>query len=42
MLKSQGVLTEDGTKLIVWGMWNCIETFTWQSDADLERYAADR
>jgi len=42
MLKSKGVLTEDGTKVVSWGMWNCIETFTWQSDEDLEKLAEDR
>ena len=42
MLKSKGVLTEDGTKVVSWGMWNCIETFTWQSDEDLEKLAESR
>ena len=37
MMKSQGVLSEDGTKIYQWGMMNCLETLTWQSTSDIVR-----
>ena len=42
MLKSQGVVSEDGTKIYAWGMWNCLETLTWQSEEDMQKLAEDR
>ena len=41
-MKSQGVLSEDGTKIYQWGMMNCLETLTWQSTEDMEKLAEDR
>ena len=42
MIKSQGVVSEDGTKIYSWGIWNKIETLSWQSQEDLEKLAIDR
>jgi len=42
MLKSKGVVSEDGTKIYSWGMWNCLETLTWQSEEDIQKLAEDR
>ena len=29
-------------KIYSWGMWNCLETLTWLSDADLEKLCEER
>ena len=42
MMKSRGILSEDGTKIYAWCMWNCLETLTWLSDEALEKYKNDR
>ena len=42
MLKSQGVVSEDGTKIYSFGMWNCLETLTWQSEEDIQKLTEDR
>ena len=34
-MHSFGVLSEDGTKVYSWGMWNSLEVLAWQSDEDL-------
>ena len=42
MMKSQGVVSEDGSKIYSWGIWNKIETLSWQSHEDLEKLANER
>ena len=42
MLRSKGVVSEDGTKIYSFGMWNCLETLTWQSEEDIQKIAEDR
>ena len=42
MLKSKGVVSEDGTKIYSFGMWNCLETLTWQNEEDIQKIAEDR
>ena len=42
MLKSKGVVSEDGTKISSFGMWNCLETLTWQTEGDIQKIAEDR
>ena len=42
MMKSQGVVSEDGTKIYSWGMWNCLETLTWLNDEDLKKLCDER
>ena len=42
MMKSKGILSEDGTKIYAWSMWNCLETLTWLSDEALKKYCDDR
>jgi hypothetical protein len=37
MMKSQGVVSEDGSKIYSWGIWNKMETLSWQSHENLEK-----
>ena len=42
LFQMSGILSEDGKKIHTFGMWNCLETLTWQSDEDLMKLAEDR
>ena len=42
MLRTKGVVSEDGTKIYSFGMWNCLETLTWQSEEDIQKLTEDR
>ena len=35
-------MSEDGTKIYSFGMWNCLETLTWQSEEDIQKLTEDR
>ena len=42
MIKSQGVVSEDGTKIYSWCQWNCLETHTWLSNEALSKLCEER
>ena len=37
-----GVLSDDGKSIYLWGMWNCVEYYEWQSETDMKTLAEDR
>ena len=42
MLHSYGIMSEDGTKIYSWGVWNSLEVLTWQSDEDIVNLTENR
>ena len=43
MMNSQGVVSEDGTKIYQWSsVWNCLETLSWISNEDFQKLCDER
>ena len=42
-MKSQGVVSEDGTKIYQWScVWNCLEMLSWISHEDFQKLCDER
>ena len=37
-----GVLSDDGKSIYLWGLWNCVECYKWQSETDMKTLAVNR
>ena len=42
MMRTLGIVSEDGKTIYGWGMWNTLEHIEWQSDEDLKKLADER
>ena len=42
MMRTLGIISEDGKTIYGWGMWNTLEHVKWQSDEDLKKLADER